>query len=111
MWVWVVWALGQALHLLAAAPLAWLGLVLAYLLVVQGLMFVPRIGFLLKLWAASVGQAPVLAIAALLAAAPGVSVQALWQAGGQALAQPLASQASRSFSASAARATTASAPS
>lgn len=89
----VVWALGQALRLLAAAPLGWLGLVLAYLLVVESLMFVPRVGFVLKLWAASLGQAPVLAIAALLAAGPPASAQALWVAGGAALAQPLASQA------------------
>ncbi|MEK8049139.1 hypothetical protein AACH10_02705 [Ideonella sp. DXS22W] len=89
----VVWALGQALQLLAAAPWAWLGLVLAYLLVVESLMFVPRVGFVLKLWAASLGQAPVLAIAALLAAGPAASGLAMWQAGTQALAQPPASQA------------------
>lgn len=75
----VVWAAAQALRLLAAAPWAWLLLVLAYLLVVEGLMFVPRAGFVLKLWVAAVGQAPMLVMAALLAAGQPVAAGALWQ--------------------------------
>lgn len=84
----VVWAAAQALHLLAAAPGAWLALVLVYLAVVESLMFVPRVGFVLKLWLAAVGQAPVLVMAAAVAAGRPVDLAALWQA----LLQPPASQ-------------------
>lgn len=84
----VVWAMAQALLLLAAAPLVWLGAVLAYLLIVESLMFVPRLGFVLKLWVAGVAQAPLLALAARVAARQPIDLPALWQA----CLQPPASQ-------------------
>lgn len=88
----VVWAAAQALRLLAAAPAAWLLLVLAYLVVVEGLMFLPRVGFVLKLWAAAVGQAPVLVMAALVAAGQPLGADTP-AALGRALLLPAASQA------------------
>lgn len=88
----VIWAAGQALRLLAAAPGAWLLLVLVYLMVVQGAMRVPRIGWLLQRWLAVLGQVPVLAMAATVAAGQPLDADAL-SARWRALLMPPSTQA------------------
>jgi hypothetical protein len=65
-------AASAAIGLLAAHPLRWLGVVLAFLVAVESLMFIPYVGFALKLAVAGVVGAKVIAMfaAATAGAAP-----------------------------------------
>jgi hypothetical protein len=55
-------AAAEAWWLLAAHPMRWLGVVVLFLLAVEALMFIPRIGFVLKLAMASLVGAQVLSM-------------------------------------------------
>jgi hypothetical protein len=52
----------EALRLLALYPFQWLLLVFIFLVVVEGIMFIPVVGFTLKLWVASIAAAQTLVL-------------------------------------------------
>lgn len=53
---------GDALHLLAAFPLQWLLVFIVFLVVVEGLMLIPYVGFMLKLSLAGLLSAQILVL-------------------------------------------------